>query len=511
MMKSNRMLVVIIVLVLLSSCFNNSNHSISSKSSTMNYSYNKEEYLDDLSLIDFENISYEFNVEIKDTEEINATMHIVFTSKIENELTEIVFHTYTNSYRSLDTIPSIYGIVLDKFGEIIINNVSSKGTLLTFIENNQYLQIDLENPLKFNDIFELDIDFTVIIPISNSRLGYYNDICSITQWYPMLSKYSSKTNTWDKKDYSLLGESDFVNDSSFFANIKYPKNYFLASSGIDNLLKTEDDIKYTSSYLEHGRSFVFVYSNKFTIVEETRNNIKIRYFYNRYDFFIEDSIEGISSELFAAIDFFENKLGTFIYKEEFDIVETGIKNSAMEYSGLIQVGKYLGTQSGYHILVHEIAHQWFNSKVGSNSSLQPFIDEGFCTFMVGYFYNEYFKETSKYMSFNYIINSFKEHIFIDPLSYGTDYYDLLEDKYSYTLSIYYGSTLLLHELFSYDQAMFDTLLTVLIANYSYKFLTVTTLLEEMLLIYGEKITYSFFDCLNMNGYYYGCFDLLIKS
>ncbi|MCY3572952.1 MAG: M1 family aminopeptidase [Chloroflexi bacterium] len=98
-----------------------------------------------------------------------------------------------------------------------------------------------------------------------------------------------------------------------------------------------------------------------------------------------DSISHLMAEAGKALELFAGAFGAYPY-ERFVIVQ-GDFPDGMEFTGLVFVGSawfygYDGGPKNYLTLiaVHEIAHQWWYARVGSDSALNPWLDEALATY-----------------------------------------------------------------------------------------------------------------------------------
>ena len=98
-----------------------------------------------------------------------------------------------------------------------------------------------------------------------------------------------------------------------------------------------------------------------------------------------DSVSHLLLEAGKALDLFARSFGEYPY-QRFVIVQ-GDFPDGMEFTGLVFVGSawfygFDGSPKNYLTLitVHEIAHQWWYARVGSDSALNPWLDEALATY-----------------------------------------------------------------------------------------------------------------------------------
>ncbi|WP_454053060.1 M1 family metallopeptidase [Clostridium sp. Marseille-Q7071] len=339
----------------------------------------------------------QYNINVKFNEPnktFTATESVKFTNTYGKNLKSLVFHLYANSYGSVETMPSM-GIQKEKLEEEEIDDINiTKVTIgnkeIKFTQDNQILKIIPSADIKPNEIVDIKIDFTLKLPMSQNRLGYYNKVYSVTNWYPIISIYDSETDTWDENPFHPVGESNYSDIANYKASINVPGNMELASTGITNSSKKEKDGTKTYDIIaEKVRDFVFIMSPEFKVITKEVDDITVNSFYI-YDG-NENTTKNAEELLNLTIDalsFFGKNFGKYPYKE-FDTVETYVQGFAMEYPQLIQMGKYnVNSAFTEESMVHEVAHQWWYVTVGNNEFKNPFLDESLTAFSTAYYFEK---------------------------------------------------------------------------------------------------------------------------
>jgi hypothetical protein len=446
-------------------------------------------YTDDLL-----NIVYDMRVLFnEEAETLSASMDVSFLSTITT--TNLFFHLFTNSY--LETANQTGIGYVTKHGGLEIDAILFESNPLTYSYTPSKQGLFINLPLTSGSNYKVTLDFTVTIPYSDSRLGFKDNIYSLTMWHPLLSKYN---NGWNNVNYSINGESDWINDSEFNLQVIYPKGYKIASGGVDVITAYDDLNNVLTSYLAHGRICAFFLSKEFLVKLYTSNSIRLRIFYSNRVVSSNFDFATLKEKIYSAIEFYQEKIGEFVYANEFDVVATGVNGFAMEYSGIIQEGEDFDTtwypgQVNYNTIAHETGHQYFYSILGSNSYLDPFIDEGFTNFITAYWEGSLDDEIDYY---EYYLQYYPNSKYIGQTM---AYFDSRSATYL-SLAVYSGTTAVLgHFLFEYGEEVFDTFLQEIYLNY--KFLTITRqgIIKCMARTLGIEASEKFNDILT-NGYNY---------
>lgn len=386
---------------------------------------------------------------------IRVKQIVDFTNKYNTKLSEIVFHLYPNIYKSYDSIPIIKNFInknlKEQIGKISIEKVKVDGEEIQFCVQNQILKLFLGKPLEKGEKINIEIDFILKIPKGRLRLGYFDDIYSITNWYPILSVYDEKIKTWDCTSFYPIGESNFSDVSDYMVRLILPKDMIIASTG--NVVKEEtfdENLKIVDIKAKSVRDFVFIMSKNYEVLEDGVYGIKIRNFYIPEDKIKEDDANIILNFVKDAVVFFSNTFGKYPY-DKIDIVETKLIGGAMEYPNVLQMGSYdnlngkLETGQIPWIIeaaVHETAHQWWYAVVGNNEYKEPFMDEALAQYSTALFFEKKYGQAHPHGAFK----ATREYISpckLPPLNSSVDQF---ETWMQYDKTIYQRGPLLLEDL-----------------------------------------------------------------
>ncbi|MHB0802041.1 M1 family metallopeptidase [Bacillus thuringiensis] len=336
---------------------------------------------------------------------IQASETVSFKNKYGQNLNDLVFHLYPDSYNKLETMSRMlpkpnpeypewlskiqeqYPNVTEKdfLGDIEVTNVTIRGEKVSYTQEEQVLKIPLAKSLHPNQRVDVQIDFIVKIPFGFQRMHYTDDFYSITKWYPILAMYDGKEKKWDEKPYHPNGESDYSEFSDYKMKLTVPKEMTVAATGTEKeRIQQNEKIIYVNAF--NVREFAFFASPHYA--KETRKiaGVTVNSYYDkRNPKGKEIALDGLHT-VNKAIPFFNQKFGVYAYPE-FDIMETRIWGGAMEYPTIIQLGDYAKDAGEYanYALVHELAHQWFYGMMGNNSYSDPALDESFTVFADLYF------------------------------------------------------------------------------------------------------------------------------
>lgn len=463
--------------------------------------------------------SYKINGILDDTKKILTANEVVsFNNNYGESLKEIVFHLYPDSYNSSETIPSIGDgkppkLSEEEIGDIQINSVLVNNEKVTFSQENQILKINLNKILKPNENLQITLDFTLKLPHNTQRLGYFEDVYSFTNWYPILSIYNSTNNTWDENPFYPIGESNYSESSNYDITLEMPKTMLVASTGVDKKVTLKGDKKIINISAEKVRDFVFIASSKFKRVSQKVDGVRVNSFYFDNGDAIQSKGQAMAvlSYCSDAISFFSKEFGQYPF-EEFDIVETYLTGGAMEYPQLIQMGVYgfdpdenysgINSYMPFEIAgaVHEVGHQWWFSVVGNNEFKESFLDESLTTYSTAYYFEKKYGKYSNQGTFT----QFRLHLYPDenqstPINSSVDEFTSWSD---YSTIIYRKGALVFEDLRQRaGEEKFLQILKTYFEKYKFKNASIEGFLSVIEEISGEDTEKSIREALNSKSYF----------
>ncbi|MDD4834959.1 MAG: M1 family metallopeptidase [Lutispora sp.] len=374
--------------------------------------------LDEVDARSFYSIDAELNVEEKT---LTAVQEVDYYNNDNIEMKELYFHVYPNAFKRKETAPFLfddfdtaykrgfepgYGEILsvsnrDRSGEKLLKHSLSG-------EGDTILKVELDSPIKPYERTNLQIKFMLKIPPAGERFGYGENNFNLGNWYPIAAVYDEKDG-WNLDKYFAIGDPFYSDAADYKVSIKTPESYTIAASG---QLKEEnkENGKIQRTYEGKAlRDFAFVANNKFVVLEEDVEGIKVMsYYYEGDNIRGEEALEiGVQS-----IKLFNKLYGKYPYPV-YSVVQTEFP-SGMEYPALVYISDkyYKPNYSSDPLIitiVHETAHQWFYGIVGNDQIDEAWLDEGFAAYSETIFAERtYGKKTGEDYYKRTVENSVKE-------------------------------------------------------------------------------------------------------
>lgn len=449
------------------------------------------------------NLPSEYNINLifnQKDKTLQAVQRVNIKNDLDTELKEIVFHLYSDSYNDYSGQPLFGRFPIDnkkiseeEKGDISIKKVLVNGKEVKYTEDKQLLKIILKDGLKKNENIDVNIEFTLKMPKGTGRLGYMNEVYSLTNWYPILSIYDIKENKWDENPFHPIGESNYSDVANYNIDMKVPSNFVVVSTGDEVEKDKNKDSKTVTLKAKDVRDFVIFMSPYYEVMSKEVDGIKVNSYYLRDDK-SKGQVECAKQVLDYAADavkFFSKKFGKYPY-EELDVMETYLAGGAMEYPQAIQMGKYddqlLKMDNTPFILeaaVHEVGHQWWYVTVGNNEFKEPFLDEALTSFVTAYYFDN---KEGQYSNSGILMSLREMYTEIDSRSNIkskkiSSSVDKFEEMYEYNITIYKKGALVFEDL---RKRVGEEKFLSIMQEYFSKFKFKNATIEEFLKIVEEK-------------------------
>jgi aminopeptidase N len=88
------------------------------------------------------------------------------------------------------------------------------------------------------------------------------------------------------------------------------------------------------------------------------------------------------------MEYFIKTFGNYPYKK-YSVVQTEFVQGGMEFPALVMISDDLEDMAYGEVIVHETAHQWWQTTVGNNEIEYGFLDEGLAEYSVVLFYENH--------------------------------------------------------------------------------------------------------------------------
>ncbi|TKD65140.1 M1 family metallopeptidase [Flavobacterium sp. ASW18X] len=423
-----------------------------------------------------QHVDYTMDVQMDvETYQYTGTQKLVYTNNSPDQLNRVYYHLYFNAFQPdsemdarLSTIKDGDKRMLNDDGTSRITNLSPSeigylhtttltqdGVNVTFNEEGTILVVDLAKPIAPGAKTTLEMEFKGQVPLQIRRSGRNSAegvALSMSQWYPKLSEYDFEgwhpnpyiarefhgvwgdfdvKLTLDKK-YTVGGTGYLQNPDEVGHGYETPGTkvktkgktltwHFKAPMVHDFMWAADPEYVHDVVPMENGPTLHFLYKNK----PELQKNWK-----------------DLQPKTVAAMEFFSKNVGKYPY-EQYSVIQGG--DGGMEYamSTLITGERSFGSLVG--VMVHEMAHSWFQHILATNESKHSWMDEGFTSFISSLCMNQIMEQNKEnpfegsYKGYYALVKSGKEQ----PQTTHADRYHL---NFAYGIAAYSKGSVFLSQL-----------------------------------------------------------------
>lgn len=316
---------------------------------------------------------------------------VKFYNYTDNTFSELKFNLYPNAFRENAKYPAISSAHYSQsyykgpsYGEVKILGVSDKNDVLEYLvggEDQNVLIVKLGEEIFPDESVEIVIEFETILAGVIARTGYNEDTINLANFYPILC--GIENGSFFECIYYSNGDPFFSESANYKIKFTADEKYTVAHSG-ELVNKVEDGKNVTYEYkIDNARSFALVLSEKFNVVQKNQGKVKVNYYYYK-----DSNPEKSINYALESIEFFTSKFGEYIYNE-YSVVQTKFVQGGMEFSSLVMISDNLEEGAYGEVIVHETAHQWWQTAVGNNEINHSFLDEGLTEYSVVLFYENH--------------------------------------------------------------------------------------------------------------------------
>ncbi len=328
-----------------------------------------------------------------DTEshKITAIQKVIFTNNSGKPLNEINFHIYPHRKYTPREIRFMYRFAgyfkVNPFpegfqsGDLKINSIESSGRPLAYkIEGDDQtiLKVNLDSPLEPGQFREIKLDFILEIPHCWNRLGWHNDIITLTRWYPILSVLNGAG--WNNHSFYIYHQPFFSDAAYYKLNLTLAKKEKVVCGAFlkDEILNSDGTKTLVLENESPMRDLGLAVSANFKLYSLALDKIKVNVFYLDGNLKPAQKMAGYAAD---AMKFYAARFGEYPYKE-FSIAPSFLGFGGDQSSGMIFIDERMFRLPGFlsrysdFLVSHETGHQWFYNIVGSDEYKEMFLDEG---------------------------------------------------------------------------------------------------------------------------------------
>jgi hypothetical protein len=301
-----------------------------------------------------------------DLSELEGWQRVTLANKTGKPLNEVFFRLFAN-YPGSDADIQIDAV-----------RVAGRNVVPTLQMEDTVLRVPMARPLSPGRIVSMELEYSIQIPLNSSTR--YTDfvrkdwITTLPTVYPIVPAYDA--DGWHLELPPPYGDLVYADSSIYDVTITTPSGYVVIASG-EMVDETTGGGRTSRRFIAAPmRDFDANITNALEKSTAMVGNITVNSWYRPAH---ADSGKRALDWVVDAIQVFETRFGPYPFKE-LDLVETPTTAGGIEYPGVITVASDLYADPAQapffeFAVVHETAHQWFYSAVGSDQINHPWLDE----------------------------------------------------------------------------------------------------------------------------------------
>ncbi len=359
-----------------------------------------------------QHVDYSMEVEMDvETFRYTGTQKLVYTNNSPDTLNRVFYHMYFNAFQPgsemdmrLQSIEDpdrrmyrdgksrIAGLTPEEIGYLRASSLTQDGSPVDYELEGTVLVVALNTPVLPGGKTTFEMVFEGQVPVQIRRSGRNNSegvALSMSQWYPKMAEYDFEGwhadpyiarefhGVWGDFDVKLTLDRDYVVGGTGYlqnpqevghgyeapgSTVKKSKGkmltwHFKAPMVHDFMWGADPDYIHDTLRMEDGPVLHFFYKDNPDILENWKN---------------------LQPKTAEAMRFFSKNIGPYPY-DQYSVVQGG--DGGMEYamSTLITGERSFGSLVG--VMVHEMAHSWFQHVLATNEARHEWMDEGFTSFI----------------------------------------------------------------------------------------------------------------------------------
>ena len=392
-----------------------------------------------------QHVDYKMEVEVNVEDfTYSGTQQLTYTNNSPETLDRVFYHMYFNAFQPgsemdlrLQNIEDpdrrmyvngksrIADLKPEEIGFLRATSLKQDGQVVSHELAGTILEVELAKPIAPGEKTVLEMVFEGQVPVQIRRSGRENRegvALSMSQWYPKMAEYDFEGwhahpyiarefhGVWGDFDVKLtLDKKYVVGGTGYLQNpneighgyetpgTKGPRVkgktltwHFKAPMVHDFMWAADPEFVHDQLQMENGPTLHFFYKNKADII---------------------DNWKKLQPKTADAMTFFNKNIGPYPY-EQYSVIQGG--DGGMEYAMSTLITGERNFNSLVGVMVHELAHSWFQHVLATNESKHAWMDEGFTSFISSLCMNAIMEQESQnpfarsYDGYYRLVNSGKE-------------------------------------------------------------------------------------------------------
>jgi hypothetical protein len=365
-----------------------------------------------------QHVDYDMDIRLNtDTHQVDGHQRLTYTNNSPDTLHTVYYHLYFNAFhpesmfaerhRHLPdpdgrTVPRIFNLEPDEQGWYEIGSLTQDGESVSYEVDETVLRVDLSEPILPGESTTFVMNYRSQVPLQTRRSGRDSRgdriDYTMTQWYPKMAEYDERG--WHANFY--VNREYYAPYGEFDVEITLPTEYTVGATGVlqnpeevghgydiegDGTWRPSDGLPDTDSLTWHFtaedvHNFAWSADPEYIHDKVTEDGTTHHILYKPG---VAEQWRPLKDDMPELTAYFNEEYGDYPYPQ-MTVAQGG--DGGMEYPMFTVVSSYDGPafeeRSSYRSVlgttVHEFAHMWYYSALGTNEADYAWMDEGFTTY-----------------------------------------------------------------------------------------------------------------------------------
>jgi len=363
-------------------------------------------------------VDYDMDIRLNpETHRVDGHQKLTYTNNSPDTLRTVYYHLYFNAFhpesmfaerhRHLPdpdgrTVPRIFNLEPDEQGWHEIESLTQDGESVSYEVDETILRVDLAEPILPGESTTFVMNYRSQVPLQTRRSGRDSRGDEIdytmTQWYPKMAEYDERG--WHANFY--VNREYYAPYGTFDVEITLPAEYTVGATGVlqnpeevghgydiegDGTWRPSDGLPNADSLTWHFtaedvHNFAWSADPDYIHDKVTADGTTHHILYKPN---VAEQWRPFTDDMPELTAYFNEEYGDYPYPQ-MTVAQGG--DGGMEYPMFTVVSSYDGPafeeKSSYRSVlgttVHEFAHMWYYSALGTNEADYAWMDEGFTTY-----------------------------------------------------------------------------------------------------------------------------------
>ena len=363
-------------------------------------------------------VDYDMDIRLNtETHRVDGHQVLTYTNNSPDTLHTVYYHLYFNAFQPQSmmaernrhlpdpdgrTVPRIFNLSPSEQGWQKVESLTQDGTPVSYNINDTVMRVELAEPILPGTSTTFEMHYRSQVPLQTRRSGRNSRGDSIdysmTQWFPKLAEYDERG--WHANFY--VNREYYAPYGEFDVRMTLPAEYTVGATGVlqnpDEVGHGYDlegsgtwrpsDLQASADSLtwhfraEHVHNFAWSADPDYIHDKVTADGTTHHILYKEE---VAEQWRPLKNDMPELTRFFSQEYGAYPYPQ-MTVAQGG--DGGMEYPMFTVVSSYDGPafeekssyQSVLGTTVHEFAHMWYYSSLGSNEADYAWMDEGFTSY-----------------------------------------------------------------------------------------------------------------------------------